>query len=140
MLLALLPKIEYSVLVQASRQVASQIPSDNDDAGDISSSSSSRISIPDLPDELPAELVKANDSSTEDDDGKASGCSDDDAVGDNEATTNAAADPHHDLLVALYRVLFDIHIVEGFLICPDTGRRFPIKNSIPNMILHEDEI
>lgn len=41
---------------------------------------------------------------------------------------------------ALYRVLFNIHVIEGFLICPDTGRKFPIKNGIPNMILHEDEI
>ena len=41
---------------------------------------------------------------------------------------------------SLYRVLFDVYLVEGFLICPDTGRRFPVKQRIPNMILHEDEI
>jgi multifunctional methyltransferase subunit TRM112 len=41
---------------------------------------------------------------------------------------------------ALYQVLFNIHVIEGFLICPDTGRKFPVKNGIPNMILHEDEI
>lgn len=40
----------------------------------------------------------------------------------------------------LHKVLFDIHIIEGNLICPDTGRKFPIKEGIPNMILHEDEI
>jgi multifunctional methyltransferase subunit TRM112 len=40
----------------------------------------------------------------------------------------------------LHKVLFDIHVIEGALICPDTGRRFPIKDSIPNMILHEDEL
>ncbi|GKY96395.1 hypothetical protein MPSEU_000599100 [Mayamaea pseudoterrestris] len=40
----------------------------------------------------------------------------------------------------LHKVLFDIHVIEGTLICPDTGRRFPIKDSIPNMILHEDEL
>ena len=44
------------------------------------------------------------------------------------------------ILKALHRVMFDIHIIEGNLICPDTGRKFPIKESIPNMILHEDEI
>ena len=43
-------------------------------------------------------------------------------------------------LEALYHVLFNIHIIEGNLICPDTGRKFPIKQGIPNMILHEDEI
>ena len=45
-----------------------------------------------------------------------------------------------ELLQALHHVLFDIHLMEGFLICPDSGRRFPVKDSIPNMILHEDEI
>jgi multifunctional methyltransferase subunit TRM112 len=30
--------------------------------------------------------------------------------------------------------------VEGILLCPDTGRKFPIKDGIPNMILHEDEV
>jgi len=41
---------------------------------------------------------------------------------------------------ALHFFLFDIHVIEGFLVCPDTGRRFPIKDGIPNMILHEDEV
>jgi multifunctional methyltransferase subunit TRM112 len=111
MLLKLLPKIEYNALVQACRQ--------------LSASSSSRIlaedcsnvvaSIPDLPDTLPASLLEGTNNNSNNDE--------DDA-----------------LLLSLHKVLFDIHIVEGFLICPDTGRRFPIKNSIPNMILHEDEI
>lgn len=43
-------------------------------------------------------------------------------------------------LEALHQVLFNIHVLEGELICPDTGRKFPIKQGIPNMILHEDEI
>ena len=41
---------------------------------------------------------------------------------------------------ALHQVLFNVHILEGELVCPDTGRKFPIKQGIPNMILHEDEI
>lgn len=40
----------------------------------------------------------------------------------------------------LHRVLFDTYLVEGWLVCPDTGRKFPVKDCIPNMILHEDEI
>jgi multifunctional methyltransferase subunit TRM112 len=44
------------------------------------------------------------------------------------------------VLKALHFFLFDVHVVEGCLICPDTGRRFPIKDGIPNMILHEDEV
>lgn len=43
-------------------------------------------------------------------------------------------------MAKLNRALFHIHVVEGYLICPDTGRRFPIKDGIPNMILHEDEL
>ena len=44
------------------------------------------------------------------------------------------------MVKSLHRILFDIHVMEGNLVCPDTGRKFPIKDSIPNMILHEDEI
>lgn len=40
----------------------------------------------------------------------------------------------------LHKVLFDIHVLDGDLICPDTGRKFPIRDGIPNMVLHEDEI
>ena len=40
----------------------------------------------------------------------------------------------------LHRILFDIHVLTGVLVCPDTGREFPIKDGIPNMILHEDEL
>lgn len=43
-------------------------------------------------------------------------------------------------LTNLHRVLFDVYLVEGWLVCPDTGRKFPVKQGIPNMILHEDEI
>lgn len=43
-------------------------------------------------------------------------------------------------VAALNRALFDVYVVEGYLICPDTGRRFPVKDGIPNMILHEDEL
>ena len=44
------------------------------------------------------------------------------------------------LLTSLHMVLMDVHLLEGNLICPDTGRKFPVKEGIPNMILHEDEV
>jgi multifunctional methyltransferase subunit TRM112 len=44
------------------------------------------------------------------------------------------------MLINLHKVLFDLHVIEGHLVCPDTGRKFPVKEGIPNMILHEDEI
>jgi len=71
------------------------------------------IRIPELPDQLPPSF----DSSTDDVD---------------SATKQLYEDLHH--------VLFNIHVIEGALVCPDTKRRFPIKDGIPNMILHEDEL
>ena len=44
------------------------------------------------------------------------------------------------VLMTLHKILFDIHIQEGNLVCPESGRKFPIKDGIPNMLLHEDEI
>lgn len=53
----------------------------------------------------------------------------------------AAGDAVDDAVAAqLFRALFEIHVLEGVLVCPDTGREFPIKDGIPNMILHEDEL
>jgi hypothetical protein len=26
------------------------------------------------------------------------------------------------------------------LVCPETGRKFPVNKGIPNMLLHEDEV
>lgn len=39
-----------------------------------------------------------------------------------------------------HKLLLDVHVTEGALICPETGRRFPIHEGIPNMLLHEDEV
>jgi len=45
-----------------------------------------------------------------------------------------------EIKILLHQVLFDIHILDGKLICPGTNREFTISNGIPNMVLHEDEI
>ncbi|XP_026461960.1 multifunctional methyltransferase subunit TRM112-like protein [Ctenocephalides felis] len=39
-----------------------------------------------------------------------------------------------------HHALLEVEVVEGELICPETGRKFPIKNGIPNMLLREDEV
>jgi len=44
------------------------------------------------------------------------------------------------LLRSFHYALLDLHVKEGYLICPDTGRRFPITKGIPNMLLNEDEV
>ena len=38
------------------------------------------------------------------------------------------------ILRVLHHLLFDMHITEGDLICPESGHRFPIVNGIPNMM------
>lgn len=43
-------------------------------------------------------------------------------------------------LRSLHHALFEIHVQDGFLICPESGRRFQVKDGIPNMLLHEDEV
>ncbi len=39
-----------------------------------------------------------------------------------------------DFLEAVHNLLIDIHVVTGRLVCPETGRVFPIENGIPNMM------
>jgi multifunctional methyltransferase subunit TRM112 len=34
----------------------------------------------------------------------------------------------------------EVTVVEGSLACPETGRQFPISDSIANLMLHEDEV
>ncbi|XP_047317856.1 multifunctional methyltransferase subunit TRM112 homolog A-like [Impatiens glandulifera] len=45
-----------------------------------------------------------------------------------------------DFLRRLHRALLQFHLEEGTLICPETGRRFPVVKGIPNMLLNEDEV
>ncbi|XP_055307040.1 multifunctional methyltransferase subunit TRM112-like protein isoform X2 [Sitodiplosis mosellana] len=45
-----------------------------------------------------------------------------------------------DFLQKLHHVLFEIDITDGYLECPETGRKFTISNGIPNMLLNEDEV
>lgn len=44
------------------------------------------------------------------------------------------------LLEDLHLVLQDIIVENGTLICPESGREFPVERGIPNMLLHDDEI
>ncbi|VVA92166.1 unnamed protein product [Arabis nemorensis] len=40
----------------------------------------------------------------------------------------------------LHHALLELHLEEGALVCPETGRKFPVNKGIPNMLLHEDEV
>jgi multifunctional methyltransferase subunit TRM112 len=45
-----------------------------------------------------------------------------------------------DVLQKLHHSLLEVHLEEGALICPETGRRFPVSQGIPNMLLNDDEV
>lgn len=45
-----------------------------------------------------------------------------------------------DFLQRFHHALLELHLEEGALVCPETGRKFPVNKGIPNMLLHEDEV
>ncbi|CAD7957147.1 unnamed protein product [Amoebophrya sp. A120] len=44
------------------------------------------------------------------------------------------------LLEKLHTILLDVLLIDGSLVCPESGREFPVEKGIPNMLLHDDEI
>uniref|UniRef100_A0A023F4E5 Multifunctional methyltransferase subunit TRM112-like protein n=1 Tax=Triatoma infestans TaxID=30076 RepID=A0A023F4E5_TRIIF len=47
---------------------------------------------------------------------------------------------NEEFLKKVHHILMEVEVIEGDLICPESGRRFPINSGIPNMILNEDEV
>jgi len=45
-----------------------------------------------------------------------------------------------EFLRKFHHALLELHLEEGTLLCPETGRKFPVNKGIPNMLLHEDEV
>ncbi|KAJ4701335.1 Multifunctional methyltransferase subunit trm112-like protein [Melia azedarach] len=45
-----------------------------------------------------------------------------------------------EFLRKFHHALLELHLEEGALVCPETGRKFPVNKGIPNMLLHEDEV
>ena len=112
----MLPKVNYAALRLAVQQINSSQQqhhcndTNDDDDDNDNNNNPSSQRLPELPEELD--------------------------VTDQETLANLT----QDAICDLHRVLFDVYLVEGWLVCPDTGRKFPVKECIPNMILHEDEI
>ena len=46
----------------------------------------------------------------------------------------------NEFLSKFHHALLELHLEEGALVCPETGRKFPVNKGIPNMLLHEDEV
>lgn len=44
-----------------------------------------------------------------------------------------------DFLRAFHHALLEVQLLEGALVCPETGRRFLVSKGIPNLLLNEDE-
>uniref|UniRef100_A0A1B6DIN9 Multifunctional methyltransferase subunit TRM112-like protein n=1 Tax=Clastoptera arizonana TaxID=38151 RepID=A0A1B6DIN9_9HEMI len=47
---------------------------------------------------------------------------------------------NEDFLKKVHHVLLEVEVIDGELVCPETGRKFPITSGIPNMLLNEDEV
>ncbi|WAR31858.1 TR112-like protein [Mya arenaria] len=47
---------------------------------------------------------------------------------------------NEEFLKKTHHVLMELEVLEGELVCPETGRKFPVSNGIPNMLLREDEV
>merc|ERR1712216_369286 len=47
---------------------------------------------------------------------------------------------NHDFLKQLHHVMLEVRVVEGNLVCPESGRKFPISKGVPNMLLRADEL
>lgn len=45
-----------------------------------------------------------------------------------------------DTMKKVHHALLEVEVVKGDLVCPETGRKFPINQGIPNMLCNEDEI
>jgi uncharacterized protein YbaR (Trm112 family) len=165
MVLKLLPKIRYDALVQAVHQVRQTLllqqeqnqketttptPSTTKDETTNPENVSSPPPPAPLPESLPPSLAKLL-TTTLPPEPEPQTQQEPPQEGEAATTTtttqvveplmgNDSAQDELVVLQQLHHVLFNIHIEEGHLICPDTGRKFPIKQGIPNMILHEDEV
>jgi multifunctional methyltransferase subunit TRM112 len=40
----------------------------------------------------------------------------------------------------LFCCFYQVEVIDGELVCPESGRKFSINKGIPNMLLNEDEL
>ena len=132
-LLNLIPKINYTTLKLAIKHI---LPYMRDNYKDV-------VQDLELPDELSGIMNDDNSNKIKDNkldvDDNNNSSSFQITQKDTNNTSNVIGNKDAQLQ-NVYKVLMDIHIMEGFLICPDTGRKFFISDGIPNMVLHEDEV
>lgn len=61
-------------------------------------------------------------------------------VGELPQTLIEDFETNEDFLKKAHHVLLEVEVINGDLQCPESGRKFPINDGIPNMLLNEDEI
>jgi multifunctional methyltransferase subunit TRM112 len=61
-------------------------------------------------------------------------------LGDLPRTLAPDFENDEEFLKKAHHVLLEVEVLAGELVCPETGRLFPIKDGIPNMLLNEDEV
>lgn len=52
----------------------------------------------------------------------------------------ADKEDNDEFYLKVHHAMLEVEVVSGDLICPETGRKFPIKNGIPNMLCNEEEV
>ena len=57
-----------------------------------------------------------------------------------EEVTEGMLKDDEEFLRTFHHALLELMLEEGALVCPETGRRFPVHKGVPNLLLHEDEI
>ena len=55
-------------------------------------------------------------------------------------TISETSEQDETFLKQMHKVLLEYEVEEGDLICPETGRKFPISKGVPNMLLQEVEV
>jgi len=62
-------------------------------------------------------------------------------LGLNSIPTTLTDEMAHDdgFLKVLYHILMNVRVLQGKLICPETGREFVVQDGIANFILNEEE-
>lgn len=56
------------------------------------------------------------------------------------AKFNLALLEDESFLRAAHNLLLDVHVKSGTLICPESGKRFPIVGEVPNLMMTEREL
>ena len=63
-----------------------------------------------------------------------------DQLGDLPTTLSQEYENDQEFLKKAHHVLLEVEVINGDLVCPETGRKFPVTDGIPNMLFNEDEV